>query len=270
LFIILRISCHFLDFYYSYLQEQSKITANDQLTMDELVSKYNNLSLIEATAVQNNLKEKLDLNPLQKPIKTIAGADISLDLYSEIVYAGIVVLNYEDLQPIAYSLVKGISTFPYIPGFLAFREIPAILEAFNQLTVKPDVIMFDGNGILHSRRMGIASHFGVLTQSVTMGCAKKKLAGKYEDPGMIKGDFSLVTDKKETIGYALRSKNNVNPIFISPGNGMSLNDSMAITLRCIGKYRLPEPTRNAHEFVNKFRTGELKEGYHEIAQTRLF
>ena len=86
----------------------------------------------------------------------------------------------------------------------------------------------------------------------------------------LKGDFSLVTDKKETIGYALRSKNNVNPIFISPGNGMSLNDSMAITLRCIGKYRLPEPTRNAHEFVNKFRTGELKEGYHEIAQTRLF
>ena len=240
--------------------------------MEQPVSNYNNLTLPEATALQNNLKEKLDLGQLKKPIHTIAGADISLDLYSEVVYAGIVILNYTDLQPIAYSLVKGISTFPYIPGFLAFREIPAILEAFNQIPpeVCPNVIMFDGNGILHARRMGIAAHFGAITETVTMGCAKKKLAGKYEEPGSMKGDYSLVTDKNETIGFALRSKNNVKPIFISPGNGMNLKDSMEITIRCLGKYRLPEPTRYAHDFVNQFRTGVLKEGYHEIAQTRLF
>lgn len=234
------------------------------------ISDYNSLNLAEATALQNSLKGKLDLSQLKKPIRTIAGADISLDLHSEVVFAGIVILNYADLQPIAYSLVKGISTFPYIPGFLAFREIPAILEAFNQIPVKPDLIMFDGNGILHSRRMGIAAHFGAITETVTMGCAKKKLAGKYEEPGNTKGDYSLVTDKDETIGFALRSKTNVKPIFISPGNGMDLKDSMAITLRCLGKYRLPEPTRQAHEFVNQFRTGALKEGYHELAQTRLF
>lgn len=130
--------------------------------------------------------------------------------------------------------------------------------------------MFDGNGILHARRMGIASHFGALTQTVTMGCAKKKLAGKYEEPGNIKGDYSLVTDKNDAIGFALRSKNNVKPIFISPGNGMSLEDSMTIAMNCIGNYRLPEPTRKAHEYVNLFRTDVLKEGYYELPKTTLF
>ncbi|WP_221393842.1 endonuclease V [Dyadobacter sp. NIV53] len=243
--------------------------------MEQPVSNYNKLTLQEATVLQNNLKQKLNLGQLQEPIRTIAGADISLELYSEVVYAGIVILNYADLQPIAYSLVKGISTFPYVPGYLAFREIPTILEAFNQIPFgagyhRPDIIMFDGNGILHARRMGIASHFGALTETVTMGCAKKKLAGRFEEPGILKGDYSLVTDKNETIGFALRSKNNVKPIFISPGNGMNLKDSLTITLHCLGKYRLPEPTRYAHEFVNQFRTGILKEGYHEIAQMRLF
>ena len=240
--------------------------------MEVPVSNYNNLNLNEATALQNILKEKLDLQPLTGPIKTIAGADISLNLYSDVVYAGIVILNYDNLQPIAYSLIKSTNTFPYVPGFLAFREIPAITEVYEQIPEnnRPDLIMFDGNGILHSRRMGIASHFGVITKTVTMGCAKKKLAGKFTEPGNNKGDYSLVTDKNETIGFALRSKNNVKPIFISPGNSMNLDDSMAITLRCLGKYRLPEPTRHAHDFVNRFRTGELQEGYHEIGQMRLF
>jgi len=243
--------------------------------MNISVPNYNGLTLNEATSIQNGLRENLNLNPLEKPIRTIAGADISLNLYSEIVFAGIVILNYSNLQPIAYSLVKGIAKFPYVPGFLAFREVPAILKAFNQIPSypvfqRPDVIMFDGNGILHARRMGIAAHFGALTQTVTLGCAKKKLAGKYEEPGHIRGDYSVVTDKNETIGFALRSKNNVRPIFISPGNGMNLEDSMTITLRCLGKHRLPEPTRYAHDFVNQFRIGKLKEGYHEIAQTTLF
>ena len=235
-------------------------------------SGYNDLTLAEATALQNSLRERLDLSPLEKPIKTIAGADISLELYSEVVYAGIVILNFDDLQPIAYSLVKGNSTFQYVPGYLAFREIPTILKAFDQIPIprRPDVMMFDGNGILHARRMGIAAHFGTLTQTVTMGCAKKKLAGKYEEPGSAKGEYSAVTDKNETIGFALRSKNNVAPVFISPGNGMSLDNSMAISLSCIGKYRLPEPTRKAHEYVNLFRTGVLKEGYYELPKLPLF
>ncbi|MCE7071722.1 MULTISPECIES: endonuclease V [Dyadobacter] len=233
-------------------------------------SNYGQLTIAEATAIQEKLKGIVKLSPMEGEIKTIAGADISLDLYSDTVYAGMVVLSYPDLKPISYSLVKTTNIFPYVPGFLAFREIPGLLKVYEQLPVKPDCIMFDGNGILHARRMGIATHFGVLTDSVTMGCAKKKLAGIYADPGETRGDYSLVTDRGDTIGFALRSKNNVKPVFISPGHKMSLKDSMDITMQCLGKHRLPEPTRKAHEFVNRFRIGELKEGYHELEQWGLF
>jgi deoxyribonuclease V len=228
-------------------------------------SNYGRLTIAEATHIQENLRKSLSLTPLLKSIKTIAGADISLSLYSETVYAGIVILSYPELRVIAYSLVKGNTTFPYVPGYLAFREIPSILEAFEQIPVKPDVIMFDGNGILHKRRMGIASHFGVLTDSVTMGCAKKKLLGNFTDPGETKGQYTSVTDNGDTIGFALRSKDRVKPVFISPGNHMSLQDSLDIALNCIGKHRLPEPTLRAHEYVNLFRTGQLAEGYHEVS-----
>lgn len=233
-------------------------------------SNYGLLTIAEAKLIQEKLRGHVNVLPMQGEINTIAGADISLDLYSETVYAGMVVLNYSNLQPISYSLVKTTNIFPYVPGFLAFREIPALLKVFEQIPDKPDCIMFDGNGILHARRLGIATHFGVLTDTVTLGCAKKKLIGHYSDPGDQRGDYSLVTDKGDTIGYALRSKNNVKPVFISPGNKMSLENSMEIAMKCLGKHRLPEPTRRAHEFVNRFRTGELKEGYHKLEQWSLF
>ncbi|MCF2506923.1 endonuclease V [Dyadobacter sp. CY107] len=242
--------------------------------MDRIIetpeSNYGQLTIAEAKLIQENLGEQINLSPMEGEIKTIAGADISLDINSEKVYAGMVVLSYPDLKPIAYSLVETINMFPYVPGYLAFREIPALLKVYEQIPVKPDCIMFDGNGILHARRLGIATHFGVLTDTVTLGCAKKKLAGNYADPGEMKGEYSLVTDKGDTIGYALRSKLNVKPVFISPGHKMSLKDSMDITLQCLGKHRLPEPTRRAHEFVNRFRIGELKEGFHELEQWSLF
>ncbi|TLU99592.1 endonuclease V [Dyadobacter luticola] len=233
-------------------------------------SNYDQLTITDATKIQQDLKKYLKLSPYRKVITTIAGADISLSLYSDTVYAGMVILSFPDLQPIAYSLVKSHTVFPYVPGYLAFREIPSLLKVYEQIPIKPDVIMFDGNGILHARRMGIASHFGVLTGTATMGCAKKKLAGQYEEPGNQRNDFSLVTDRREIVGYALRTKNDVKPVFISPGNKMSMQDSLEIAIKCVGKHRLPEPTRRAHEFVNLFRTGELKEGYHEVNELRLF
>ncbi|WP_342089193.1 deoxyribonuclease V [Dyadobacter sp. OTU695] len=231
---------------------------------------YDQLTIAEATLVQQQLRGHLNLEPLQKQVRTIAGADISLALYSETVYAGLVVLSYPELQPVAYSLDKSSTIFPYVPGYLAFREIPAILKAYEQLPVKPDIVMFDGNGILHARRMGIASHFGVLTDTVTMGCAKKKLAGQYAEPGTSKGEYTHVTDKGEVIGYALRTKDGVKPVFISPGHQMSLEDSLTLALKCTGRHRLPEPTRHAHEYVNRFRIGALTEGYHEIDSWTLF
>ena len=231
---------------------------------------YNQLTISEAKAIQENLRGNVQLEPLHQSIHTIAGADISLNLYSETIYAGIVILRYSDLQPLAYSLVKSTNTFPYVPGFLAFREVPALVEALAQIPIQPDVIMIDGHGIAHPRRMGIAAHFGTLTNTATLGCAKKILFGKWPEPEAIKGSFTLIKDKEEIIGYALRSKNNVKPVFISPGNKMCLQDSLNITMHCLRNHRLPEPTRKAHEFVNLFRTGALKEGYHVLENWELF
>ncbi|MCE6990860.1 deoxyribonuclease V [Dyadobacter sp. CY323] len=233
-------------------------------------SNYDQLTISEATVIQRGLIKFLKLNPLNKPITSIAGADISLSVHDEAVYAGMVILSFPDLQPVSYSLVKSSTTFPYVPGYLAFREIPSLLKAYEQIPIKPDIVMFDGNGILHARRMGIASHFGVLTDTATLGCAKSKLAGKYDEPGENKGDFTVVIDRSEQIGYAVRTKNNVKPVFISPGNNMNLQDSLTIALKCVGKHRLPEPTRRAHEMVNLFRTGQLEEGFHEVKELRLF
>lgn len=238
--------------------------------MHTALSLYDTPNITAARGIQQQLRETISLTPLQQPPLTIAGADISLNRFSEIIYAGIVTLRYSDLQPIAYSLVKGVTRFPYVPGFLAFREVPALVQAFQQMTEKPDIIMVDGHGIAHPRRMGIAAHLGTLIPCPTLGCAKKILFGKFTEPGIAKGEFTLIKDKEETIGYALRSKQKVNPIFISPGNQMSMEDSLSVALHATGNYRLPEPTRRAHEFVNLFRTGQLTEGYHTLQQTSLF
>jgi len=231
---------------------------------------YNELNLAEAKAIQTELRDKISLEPLTSPIQTIAGADISLNRFSEIIFAGIVILRYSDLQPIGYSMVESKTTFPYVPGFLAFREVPALVQALQQIPIKPDILMIDGHGIAHPRRMGIAAHFGALTETVTMGCAKKILFGKWEEPGIQKGDSMPIISKNEIIGYALRSKFKNNPVFISPGNKMSMKDSLDIAIRCAGNYRLPEPTRRAHEFVNLFRTGKLEAGYHDLSPQLLF
>jgi deoxyribonuclease V len=232
--------------------------------MSVSMSNYDNVSFAEAKDIQNTLKEQLTFQPLAKPIDTIAGADISLNRFSEVIYAGIVILRFSDLQPIAYSLIKSTTRFPYVPGFLAFREIPALLQAWEQIPVKPDVVMVDGQGIAHPRRMGIAAHLGALIQIPTLGCAKKPLFGKWEEPKSDKGSFSPIKDKEDTLGFALRSKNKVKPIFISPGNLLTQSDALQIAIDSTSNYRLPEPTRRAHEYVNLFRTGQLAEGYHTV------
>jgi deoxyribonuclease V len=223
---------------------------------------YENISVPEATIIQKELREKLDVAERPLNIDTIAGADISLNLYSPVIYAGIILLSFPQLKPIAYSLVKAENYFPYVPGYLAFREVPALLEVWGSLPVKPGVLVVDGHGIAHPRRMGIAAHFGTLTGQTSMGCAKKILFGKYEEPAPEFGAYSPIYDKQEQIGFAFRSKGKTAPVYISPGHGMGMNNSLQVILQCTGKYRIPEPTRLAHELVNRFRIGELQEGYH--------
>ncbi|MFC6101998.1 deoxyribonuclease V [Olivibacter domesticus] len=231
---------------------------------------YDSLSIVEATSIQKRLRENLNISSLKKEIHIIGGADISLNRFSEVIYAGIVLLDYQTLTPIAYSLIKSKTTFPYVPGYLAFREIPALMMALDQLELKPDIIMVDGHGIAHPRRMGIAAHFGTLVSIPTMGCAKKKLYGKYEEPPLLKGAYATLRAKDELLGFVLRTKDKVSPVFVSPGNNMDFDECLQIAKHCMGKYRLLEPTRRAHEHVNLFRTGQLKEGFHYINQQTLF
>lgn len=226
---------------------------------------YEGLTIPQATAIQKELRQELDLaGMLINDIKIIGGADISLNLYSTTIYAGIVLLTFPGLIPLACSLVKSETRFPYVPGYLAFREVPALVNAWEQLEIRPDILVIDGHGIAHPRRMGIAAHFGTVTRQPSMGCAKKMLFGKYEQPGMDKGSYSPISDKDQTIGYAVRSKKNTAPVFVSPGYRLSLDNSLALITQCFGKYRIPEPTRWAHEVVNRFRKGELPPGYQNL------
>lgn len=225
-------------------------------------SLYEGLSIPEATQIQRELRAKLDTRERALNPQTIGGADISLNLYSSTIYAGIILLSFPQLQPVAYSLVKAETHFPYVPGYLAFREVPALLKVWEQMHVKPDVLVVDGHGIAHPRRMGIAAHFGSLTGQTSMGCAKKILFGKFAEPDVTSGSATPIMDKEEQIGYAFRSKSKTAPVYVSPGYGMGLENTLELIRQCTGKYRIPEPTRLAHELVNRFRKGELPEGYH--------
>lgn len=227
-----------------------------------------NLTPTEAIALQKQLRSEINLQNLSQKVAFIGGADISFNKFSEIVYAGIVVLRYPSLELYAHSAVISKSTFPYIPGLLSFREIPALLEAWEQLDKKPDVLMVDGHGIAHPRRMGIAAHFGLVTKWPTLGCAKKVLTGKYEEPEPEKGSYTGLMDGEERIGMMLRTKNKVKPVIVSPGNLLSFENALEITLNSLTAYRLPEPTRQAHLLVNKLRLGQITPGYYMYKNTQ--
>lgn len=214
---------------------------------------YENTTPAEAIIIQNELREQLQLIPLQNEITTIAGADISFNKYDDIVYAGIVVLSYPDMQIIDKAGIVAKTTFPYVPGFLGFREVPALAEAWNKLKTKPGVLVLDGHGIAHPRRMGIASHFGVVVNTPALGCAKSLLVGKYEEPADEVFATSVLEQKGEQIGVVLRTKKKCKPVFISPGHLITMNESIALISQCVGKYRIPEPTRLAHLYVNELR-----------------
>ena len=216
----------------------------------------------EAIAIQQALREKVQLTPLKKPITYIAGADISFNRGSNVFYAGFVVFRYPSMKLCGHSLVKTKSTFPYVPGLLSFRELPALIAAWEQMPLQPDIVLLDGHGIAHPRRLGIASHFGLWVDKPTIGCAKKLLVGMHGTLGQTAGSETVIYDRHETIGVALRTRDRIKPVYISAGNLLNLDDALRITRQCIGKHRLPEPTRQAHLLVNQLRKGEAEAGIH--------
>lgn len=215
-----------------------------------------NLTPKEAIELQKKLRGQIVLSPLPKDIRFVGGCDISMNLYSTRAFAGFVILSYPELELVDTAAVEDTIIFPYIPGLLSFREIPPLLKAWKKLKVKPDVLCVDGVGVAHPRRMGIATHLGLALDVPTIGVAKSLLTGTYEQPDSMKGSSSLLIDKynpHEVLGVVLRTKENVTPIFISPGHKVTLHDAEKMVRSCVRKYRIPEPTRLAHELVNKHR-----------------
>jgi len=224
------------------------------------------LTRAEAVALQKRLRGQVRIEPLAGEAQLIAGCDISFNRFSDVVYAGIVVLRLPELEIVTSATVVTRAPFPYIPGLLSFRETPALLEAWEKLDIAPDVVMLDGQGLAHPRRFGIACHFGLLTGLPTIGCAKTVLVGKFDEPDERAGSYSLMTDKGETVGAAVRTKDRVAPVYISPGHLIDLPGAIKLALRSVkgyqaddacppskSKYRIPEPTRQAHLLVNELR-----------------
>lgn len=213
----------------------------------------------DAIALQKELRNEVRLVPLQKEPTLIGGCDVSMNRFAKEGFAGFVTLTYLELVQIDHATVKDTIPFPYIPGLLSFREIPMLLNAWENLAQKPDVLLVDGIGIAHPRRLGIASHLGLILNIPTIGCAKSVLTGQYEEPGDSIGDWTPLIDLKtnETIGAALRTKPRVKPMFISPGHLITLEDSIRIVLSSVRKHRLPEPTRFAHSIMNEYRIKDV-------------
>ena len=218
-----------------------------------------NLCPQQAIHLQQQLREQVHIAPLTTQVKTIAGADISFNKYSPLVYAAIVVLELPNLTIVEEAGAVSETTFPYVPGLLSFREIPALLEAWKKLTTEPDAVMLDGQGIAHPRRMGIAAHFGLCVDRPTLGCAKSVLVGKYQEPLAERGAWAPMVHRDEVVGAALRTKTNVGTVFVSPGHRLDLTAAIEITLRCNGGYRIPEPTRRAHNLANVLRRAGIAE-----------
>lgn len=214
---------------------------------------YDKITPSEAIALQEQMQKQICLKPFDREIKTIGGADISFNKYSDVVYAGIVVLSYPDMSMIHHASVISKATFPYIPGLLGFREIPALSEVWDKLEIKPDVLVLDGHGIAHPRRVGVAVHLGITENIATIGCAKSLLVGNYDEPPNVPLSTTDLMHKGELIGKVLRTKKNCKPVFVSPGNLITMDQSLDIIKHCIGKYRIPEPTRMAHLLVNQVR-----------------
>ena len=236
------------------------LTTND-LRMKQPLHPWD-VSPQQAVDIQRNLREKLVIAPLQQPITYLAGADVSFDRGSDIFYAGIVVFRYTDMKLCGHSLVVTRATFPYIPGLLSFRELPALLEAWQQMSIQPDVTMLDGHGVAHPRGLGIASHFGLWVNKPTLGCAKKLLVGMHGPLDQAAGSTTAVYTRHAPVGLALRTRDRIKPVYLSAGHLLNLDDARRVAQHTVRKHRLPEPTRLAHLLVNRLRRGEIPAGTH--------
>lgn len=208
----------------------------------------------QAVALQRELRERLVLRPPPGlKVERVAGADISMSRGEDTAYGGLVVLDAESLAPVAQVSAAVKLTFPYVPGLLSFRELPVLAEVWTRLEVRPDVVIFDGQGIAHPRRMGLACHGGLLFGVPSVGCAKSLLVGEHGPLGEERGSTAPLLHKGEVVGMAVRTRRKVLPVYVSPGHLMDLPTAVELVLRMSPRYREPETTRHAHRLVNEVR-----------------
>ncbi|NEQ18958.1 MAG: deoxyribonuclease V [Microcoleus sp. SIO2G3] len=209
------------------------------------------LTVDEAIKIQEKLKDEvITEDKLKEPVQYVAGVDMGFEADGTISRAAVAVLSFPDLQLQETSLARRPTTFPYIPGFLSFREIPAVLDALEKIKIIPDIILCDGQGIAHPRRFGIACHLGLIVDMPTIGVAKSLLVGKHEEIPDTRGSWQPLIHRGETIGAVLRTRVGVKPIYVSSGHKVSLPTAIDYVLRCTTKYRLPETTRIADKLAS--------------------
>jgi deoxyribonuclease V len=212
----------------------------------------------EATAIQRTLRDRLVLRDELGEVRLVAGADIALDRRERLGFGGVVVFRLPGLEEAERATAVVPLTFPYVPGLLAFREAPVLLEAFAKLRCRPDLVLFDAHGYAHPRRMGLASHLGLLLDVPSIGCAKSVLVGEHGLPPPEAGTWTPLVHQGEVVGAAVRTRERVKPVFVSAGHRVSLATAIALTLRCTDGTRLPKPTREADRLVGELKRARMR------------
>jgi len=213
------------------------------------------VSTEEAKRIQLELRSRLDFHFKIDPsrLQIIAAADISYNRNDDNLFAVVVLLSFPDLDVVGEYTHRCKAHFPYIPGFLSFREIPPLLEIFKNIYTPPDIILCDGQGIAHPRGFGLASHLGLLLDTPTIGCAKSLLVGDYQKLASLKGSTTPLVYQNRKVGMVVRTRQGVKPVYVSIGHKIRLREAIKIVLQCSPKYRIPEPLRVSHRRVNEFR-----------------
>jgi deoxyribonuclease V len=209
------------------------------------------IPISQAREIQLALKEKVICQDrLKKPLTAVAGVDVGFENSGKITRAAVAILEFPSLELSEYVIARRKTSFPYVPGYLSFREVPAVLDALEKLTRLPDVLLCDGQGFAHPRRFGLACHLGVLTDIPTIGVAKTRLIGTHATIPEEKGGYALLMDQDEQIGAVLRTRQGVKPVYVSIGHKVSLASAIKVVMQCVTKYRLPETTRWADRIAS--------------------
>jgi deoxyribonuclease V len=207
----------------------------------------------EARRLQERLRARVVLEDDFAPVRFVAGADLAFDPASEIAFASVIVYRFPALAEVERRRARRKLRFPYVPGLLSFREGPVLLAAFARLRTEPDVILIDGHGLAHPRRFGIACHLGVLFDRPTIGCAKSLLVGEHAEPAAPAGSTTPLLLGGERVGVVLRTRENVKPIYVTPGHRVSLDSAVELVRACLDGFRIPKPTREADHYARDLR-----------------